>query len=86
MEDEKLENFINSMSHMYDTDAIEIDYANNNFNIDDGDVESYYKPRIIAESVINGQLKQAREQAKSYDTCPNELSDYLNPDQIAQLF
>ena len=86
MEDEKLESFIDSLSHMYDTDAIEIDYANNNFSIDGGDVELYYKPRIIAESVINGQLKQAREQAKSYDTCSNELSDYLSPDQIEKLF
>ena len=53
---------------MYDDESICMDYESNNFNLDNyqDEVERYFKPNIVATSLINGQIKQAKQQYVSY--------------------
>jgi len=48
----------------YDTEAMRFDASNNNFSPDRA--EEYQHTYIVAESIANGQFKQAREQCQRY--------------------
>ena len=48
----------------YDVQGMKLDYANNNFQMDDA--ESYRHTNQVRESLINGQFTQAREMSASY--------------------
>lgn len=76
---------LDSVSSFYDTEAMEIDYHNNNLSLNCPDIERYYKPYIVAQSYINGQIKQARSQFKQWNLCAAHLNDYLTSEQIISL-
>jgi len=50
----------------YDTDAMVIDFNNSNLNLDTADIEEYNTFMIVTNSIINGQFKQAKEQANQF--------------------
>lgn len=80
-----IEDLIGSLSDMYDKDAIDFDMNNNNINLDSVSILDYYKPNIVANSVINGQIKQAQEQFKRFELSGSDLVDLLNKDDLAKL-
>ena len=51
-------------SSAYDTEAMRFDASNNNFSPDRA--EEYRYTYIVAESIANGQFKQARQQCQQY--------------------
>ena len=55
---------MNYDSETYDTDSIEFDTENNNFNPED--IEDYRHENIVKTSIINGQYQQAKEQANQF--------------------
>jgi len=50
----------------YDIEAMLIDIQNNNFDPETGDAEAYRHEEIVRTSIINGQLKQAENQAREF--------------------
>ena len=53
-------------ANIYDTDMMETDCRNGNFNPLENDLVDYSKRIIVLKSIINGQHKQAKEQAIEY--------------------
>lgn len=51
-------------SSVYDTEAIEMDVRNGNFNTEDA--EDYRHENIVRASLINGQFTQAKRQCDGY--------------------
>ena len=81
---ESIEELIDSLSDMYDKDALEFDMSNNNYTLNTT-VQDYYKPQIVANSVINGQFKQAKEQIRQYDLTSDDLSELISADHLARI-
>ena len=77
-----IDELIESLGSKYDTDALEFDYQNNNFDIDTSEVADYYTPLIVANSIINGQFKQAVKQFKAYGLSCGDLDGFLEPKEI----
>ena len=82
---ETIEDFTETLGDLYDVDAIEFDYKNNNFDLTYPEVWPYYTPQIVANSVINGQFKQAKKQLKSYGFDSSLLLEFLNSDQLSKI-
>ena len=72
-------------SDYYDTDAMRTDYRNNNLDLDNPNIDSYYMANIVAESVINGQFTQARKQFSKYGLHGSELLGLLTPEDILKI-
>jgi hypothetical protein len=73
--------FFNELnSCIYDVDAMESDFNNNNFEITN-DIEKYRYTNIVLTSVVNGQITQAKQQAaaaglqiRDFDTGEHNVS------------
>lgn len=50
----------------YDVEAMRIDAANGNFNVESNDPEAYRVENIVITSMQNGQWSQARRQCVDY--------------------
>ena len=79
--------YTETLSSLYDAEKVEIDYFNGNFDLDypDLEIDQYYMPRIVAESLINGQFKQAKQQYSAYGLSPSHMDEYLTKDQLINL-
>ena len=80
-----LDDLIESLGDFYDIDALEFDYTNNNFDLETGNVNDYYAPQIVADSVINGQIKQARNQYNRFNLSPSQMEYLLSKHDLAKL-
>ncbi len=82
-----LNEILKTLDQFYDVEAIKFDHENGNFDLDNwqDEIEKYYMPRIVAESWINGQAKQARDQYAVADLHPADLQDYLKDSEIIRL-
>lgn len=55
------------MSECYDIEAMASDIDNGNFDLDEAaDFRDYFTRNIVVTSFLNGQRKQAKEQADAY--------------------
>jgi len=79
---ETIEELTETLGGLYDIDAIEFDYRNNNFDLTYPEVQEYYMPQIVANSVINGQHKQAKSQFSKYGLTCGDLDGFLEPEDI----
>ena len=72
------------LSNYYDLDALETDYNNNNFSLDnwEDNIQNYYMPEIVYTSICNGQMKQAKQQFQSYGISITDLPKNLTRNQI----
>lgn len=84
---ETIEALIETLDHMYDVDGLEFDYKNGNFDLDnwDDELHSYYTPQIVANSVVNGQIIQAKDQIKMYGLSSIDLVGYLSREDLTKL-
>lgn len=85
---ENLEDLFNYLSDMYDKDNIQIDYDNNNFDLNnwDTEIDRYYMPNIVIESLENGQINQAKDQCSRYGLFAKDFSELVTVDQLKLLF
>ena len=51
---------------VFDVNAMQTDYDNNNFDPTSDDPEDYRHETIVRNSLVNGQFTQARQQCDSY--------------------
>ena len=72
------------LGDMYDFDAIEIDIRNSNY--DESQIHTYHKCYIVAQSLDNGQMKQAVEQIKRYNLSRTQLLDYCTKSDLIKIF
>jgi hypothetical protein len=70
---------------VYDLDAMELDYNNDNFSIDSTPLDNYRKTYIVMESVINNQWDQAKCQFNNYNLSGNELVGLINDAAIKRI-
>lgn len=73
LEQDKKE-YLEEHSEGYDTDGMMIDLDNGNLEVGD-DADEYLHESIVARSIEDGQLKQAREQCEEFNLDFDEMME-----------